>query len=287
MAESFKELLLLGGVPPETAVKLATLPLPAVRLSSRRLARDAEASVAASKLGGMPDVGPAFNWPSWKHRPLTFLCQLNLADVAQYPFCASLPTVGVLAFFYDQEQESWGFDPKDRGSWLVHFEPNPDLLQRRENPGAAQSPTGYPACALTPSEVQTLPAIDSLAVASLGLSPEERDVYSQVLEQIEAKRPGGAEHQVLGHPSPIQGDMQLECQLVSHGLYCGDPSGYTDPRARALETGAGDWHLLLQVDTDDTSEMMWGDCGRLYFWITDDALRRRAFEECWMILQCS
>ena len=43
----------------------------------------------------------------------------------------------------------------------------------------------------------------------------------------------------------------------------------------------------MQLDTDDTAEMMWGDCGRLYFWLTDHALRRRAFGESWMILQCS
>jgi uncharacterized protein YwqG len=47
------------------------------------------------------------------------------------------------------------------------------------------------------------------------------------------------------------------------------------------------WRLLMQIDTDDDGGMMWGDCGRLYFWMTDDALQRRAFEECWMILQCS
>ena len=41
---------------------------------------------------------------------------------------------------------------------------------------------------------------------------------------------------------------------------------------------AADWRLLLQLDTDDEASMMWGDLGRLYFWITGDALRRRAFD---------
>jgi uncharacterized protein YwqG len=81
--------------------------------------------------------------------------------------------------------------------------------------------------------------------------------------------------------------MQLECQLVSHGLYCGDPSGYDDPRARQLSAGAIRWQLLMQIDSDDNVNMMWGDCGRLYFWLNDDALQRRAFGESWMILQCS
>jgi len=144
MAESFEGLLLAGGVPQETARKLATLPLPAVRLSSRRLAQDSDAPVGASRLGGMPDLTRGFSWPSWKDRPLAFLGQVNLADVARYPFCSSLPHLGVLAFFYDREQETWGFDPKDRGSWLVHFEPNPALLQRCAPPETAASPAALP-----------------------------------------------------------------------------------------------------------------------------------------------
>jgi uncharacterized protein YwqG len=32
--------------------------------------------------------------------------------------------------------------------------------------------------------------------------------------------------------------------------------------------------------------MMWGDTGRLYFWVTEDALRRRAWTEVHLVLQC-
>jgi uncharacterized protein YwqG len=81
--------------------------------------------------------------------------------------------------------------------------------------------------------------------------------------------------------------MQTECQLVSNGLYCGDPSGYTDPKAAALMSGAMQWRLLFQLGSDDTTGMMWGDLGFLYFWINEDALRSRDFHKTWMILQCS
>ncbi len=68
--------------------------------------------------------------------------------------------------------------------------------------------------------------------------------------------------------------------------YCGDSTGYNDPQAKELKSGASEWRLLLQVDTDDDAGMMWGDCGRLYFWIRVDDLRRRDFDEVWTILQC-
>lgn len=81
--------------------------------------------------------------------------------------------------------------------------------------------------------------------------------------------------------------MDLECQLVSHGLYCGDASGYQATRAKELEAGRQDWILLLQLDTDDDAGMMWGDGGMLYFWIRKEDLERSRFDRCWMILQCS
>ena len=80
--------------------------------------------------------------------------------------------------------------------------------------------------------------------------------------------------------------MQLECQLVSNGLYCGNPSGYEGPRAEALREGAAAWRLLLQVDSEDDVGMMWGDAGRLYYWIRDEDLAAQNWDASWLILQC-
>ena len=65
-----------------------------------------------------------------------------------------------------------------------------------------------------------------------------------------------------------------------------DSSGYDDPRAKTLEAGAKDWRLLLQMDSDDDLDVMWGDAGILYFWIQADEARRGDFSNAWMILQC-
>ena len=231
-------------------------PQPAVRLRSRPGA----AAVGASKLGGAPDVRSGFAWPQRAGRPLQFLAQVNLADVARFPCASDLPSSGLLSFFYDAAEMPWGFDPKDRGSWVVRYEGDAAAFRSMEPPADA-----FVECVLEASEVETLPPDD----------------------QEEGGGEDGPQHRLLGHPSPIQGEMELECQLASNGVYVGDPSGYEGPRAKALAAGAADWRLLLQLDSDDDAAMMWGDLGRLYFWITGDALRRRAFDECWMVLQCS
>ncbi|TCD03493.1 DUF1963 domain-containing protein [Pedobacter psychroterrae] len=91
---------------------------------------------------------------------------------------------------------------------------------------------------------------------------------------------------LLGQPDVIQNEMELECELVTNGLYCGDPSGYNDPRAEKLRPNAKDWRLLLQIDSNEETEMMWGDVGRLYFWIKEEDLAAKRFENSWCILQC-
>jgi uncharacterized protein YwqG len=80
--------------------------------------------------------------------------------------------------------------------------------------------------------------------------------------------------------------MDLECQLVTNGIYCGEATGYHNPRRKELESGGKDWILLLQLDSDDNTEMMWGDSGMLYFWIKKEDLKKRKFENAWMISQC-
>lgn len=119
------------------------------------------------------------------------------------------------------------------------------------------------------------------------LSDEESDAYFEYSASVERfgekKR---ANHHLLGHSDNVQGDMQLEAQLVTNGLYCGNSTGYKDPRRKTLEATADDWTLLLQLDSDDKGEFMWGDAGMLYFWIRKQDLAENRFDRIWMTLQC-
>jgi uncharacterized protein YwqG len=98
-------------------------------------------------------------------------------------------------------------------------------------------------------------------------------------------------HHLLGYADPIQdGRMDLQCQLITHGLSLGHDSYFEDPRRLELERGASDWRLLLQIDTDAGDEgfgSMWGDAGRIYYWIQRQALEARSFDHCWLVLQCA
>jgi hypothetical protein len=148
-------------------------------------------------------------------------------------------------------------------------------------PGGVPDEGRFPAVGLSPHLELTFAPWESFMVESLGMTREEVSAYAGVLVAGDMTI-----HRLLGHPDPVQGDMQLECQLVTNGLYCGNASGYRDPRAAELRPGAVDWRLLFQVDSQDEAGMMWGDVGRLYYWIRYHDLIAGHWDLSWLILQC-
>lgn len=250
-----------------------------VRIESYPLGTGQRAG-SRSRLGGDPDLPDDVVWPTFGGVPQSFIAQIDLADV--HPLIPGvLPEAGLLSFFYDSAQSVWGFDPADAAACrVVRFPPDAELHSRR-------SPVDHPryvrfeARSLRFERDVTFCPYESFELELLDLSRDELAAYADVLGDALL---GG--HRLLGHASSIQGDMQLECQLVSNGLNCGDGSGYRDARAEALRPGAADWRLLLQVDTDDAARMMWGDCGMLYWWMRDDDIRNARWDRAHLILQC-
>ncbi len=251
---------------------------------SVRLIPDPAAAVlpGGSRLGGRPALPESRPWPTQDGLPLSLIAQLDLAELARHDSDKALPSDGLLLFFYDAaSQQGWGFDPDDRGSSAVVHVPADEVAGERPPPAPIPVEGVFPPIALTPSVELTFVPWESATVKSFGMSQDDWYAYAEALPES-----NGTRHRLLGHPDPIQGDMQLECQLASNGLYCGDPSGYKDPRAARLRPGAVEWRLLLQVDTEDQVNMMWGDVGRIYYWIRDEDLAARRWDRSWLVLQC-
>jgi uncharacterized protein YwqG len=237
-----------------------------------------------SKIGGVPDVPADFHWPVWKDIPLSFLCQLDLSDIPELPDNYGMPTSGYLYFFYDQEQSTWGFDPKDKGSWHITYVEHDKKLIKSELPTGMDKFFVYHEKTVEFSRIDTYPDWQDERLNKLNLTDAQIDKYIALCSSVFQNEPA---HQLFGHPLPVQGnDMDLECQLVSNGLYCGDPSGYKNRKAKKLAAARTNWILLLQLDSDDDAGMMWGDVGKLYFWIRKQDLKEKRFQNAWMILQC-
>jgi uncharacterized protein YwqG len=234
-----------------------------------------------TKIGGQPEMSGRFDWPFWNGDALSFVAQLELAELGGGSILDGLPDQGRLFFFYDSEQRAWGFDPKDKGAWSVLFDTSIGIAAPLQPPASLPPHGRFRELTLEAFPAKSHPSTDRIGVGFGELTTEEWD------EVEDRYRPSSPIHQIGGYPTPVQGDdMELECQLASNGIYVGNPDGYRSPEARALQSGAEDWLLLLQVDNDDGAGMMWGDVGMLYFWIRRQDLANRDFSNVWMILQC-
>lgn len=260
--------------------------LPSIRMQAHP-ADEGSSDIGRSRIGGLPDLPPGTPWPEWKGSPLSFICQINLSDVAPCDAEKSLPESGILYLFYDAEQGVWGFDPKDLGgSKVMYFDGDPSDLAPVAKPPQLPDEAVFKPLDVDFSCELTYPGWESIYIQRMGMTRDEQFAYGDVVESLQGSDEDHPISRMLGHPDPVQGEMQLECQLVTHGLYCGDETGYKDPRRTELEKGATDWLLLLQIDSHEDAGMMWGDMGRLYVWIPETALRMRDFEKAWLILQC-
>ncbi|MFZ1042369.1 MAG: YwqG family protein [Anaerolineales bacterium] len=286
MKESINELILQYG-PPRLIPAIQDNVRESLILRTRQVSEE-QLPLGRTKIGGRPDLPNHIHWPTWQDKPLSFIAQINLADLPKYEFLNTLPSEGILSFFYSAEQETWGYNPKDKGSWRVIYLEDKGL-QRQNCPSNFPNEGKYENCTVEFHHSVTIPNLESPYIdLEYGKSKrEEIDQYINLKDHLqEFLGEGNRINRFLGHPEQQQNDMQIECQLVSHGLYLGDGSGHDDPKAKELSAGAKDWELLLQIDSDDNAKMMWGDVGCIYYWIQREDLQLRNFDSAWMVLQC-
>ena len=176
-------------------------------------------------------------------RPLCFVAQLQLADLAPLNGDGLLPGAGLLSFFCCPSDLG-----RDGAGLVLYSEPGAALVRARAPAELAPDDRIAPARIEPAAELTGLPWA-SAQLDRLGLSSQQRVAYGEALGQMDDV----PVHRMLGHPQAVQHDPR-----DGHRATC----------------------LLLQVDSDDDLGMMWGDAGRLYYLIADEDLRARRFDRC-------
>jgi uncharacterized protein YwqG len=265
------------------ADRLASVITTSIRLQTAA-ATEAKLAVGSSRLGGTPDLAPGMPRPVCNGVPMAFTAQIRLSDAVAHDPDACLPRSGMLYFFYEAREQKWGFDPKDRDNWkVIYHDGDPGTLQAAEPPANLPKESRFRCCRITFSTEISVPPYESGIVERLRLSDTEGDAYVGLLDALERREPI---HRLLGYPEPIQEDMQAECQFAANGVDAGGSNGENEARSAGLRKGITDWRLLLQIDSDDSLGTMWGDAGRIYFWIREQDLKNRDFAQVWLRLQC-
>lgn len=204
------------------------------------------AAVGSSRLGGDPDLASNTPWPQVDGRPLAFVAQLDLAALALVGCAPPLPAEGLLSLFVLPSDIGFG------NTFAVLYAPSDSHLESAQPPAALADGDRFVALALRPGHELSLPPPTARAVQRLGLSDAEAAAYAEIVAHGDQPM-----HRVLGHPALIQ---------------------TSDPRDDDAEL-----MLLMQIDSEDANGMHWGDCGRLYVWITARDLAARRFEHATMI----
>lgn len=247
----------------------------------------AEAMRSGSRIGGLPSLPAGVAWPQHDGKSLSLIAEIDLASQPEVLAADGLPPDGTLLFFYEAEQSTWGFDPKDAGSFAVIYVPRGAPVVLADWPDDLPDYARFTPVPVSAVPTTLLPPWESGAIGDLRLGGEQLEAYQNLLERLMDDQEWATRCLLGGYPDQIQGEMTLECAMVAAGLYCGDDKAYQDPRMPELRRRAREWRLLLQVASLDEAGMMWGDAGCLYYWIHEDDLRARRFERAWMILQCS
>lgn len=257
---------------PATHASVANYARLAFRAVAKRMPKgDESLGVSASKWGGAPDLPADAAVP-----PLALIAQVNLARLPTQALAhAGVPTGGLLSFFYDLERQPSGLVPSDGplGSSVIYTPSSASFVRLP----AGQS-KGLRPCELVVRAELTIPAAESSDYQAVcdGKDLDAAAAYLHLLQAIEAVS-GGVSHRLLGHPTPVQGNLQLAAELVSRGLDAGSPKSYQGLASDVLAKSRR-WRLLLQVDSATEIEWSWGDAGRLYFLIPEEDLREMRFD---------
>ena len=127
-------------------------------------------------------------------------------------------------------------------------------------------------------------AEDDVDEAYAWYASSRRGLGDEFLADMDAQFMGNQpRHKLGGFAENIQGDVRAEFAAALDSA--GKPSGTAD-WAKATEK-ATEWELLLQIDSDDQLNVMWGDAGMIYFGLRREDLTSARFENSSVILQCS
>lgn len=280
----------------EIAERLKKLCLNSVTLDIRG---EASHVSGATRFGGKPDVPAGFVWPYFetdtfddkhiKSRPLAFIAQFNLSEISVYDAEGLLPRSGTLAFFYELGSQRWGFDPKDGGCARVYWFHEWEDLSPAEFPEDLREDFRLPALNITAKVEKSYPGNEDYYLNRTDYRQTIYD-FTAAEERLGIKYPENCS-KLLGWADVIQGNMTSECELTARG-YTSDEvwNGGKFPKEELakIEENANEWTLLFQLDTVEHEgfELMFGDGGRIYFYIRKDDLKAKRFDRVWLILQC-
>lgn len=245
-----------------------------------RLGEAGQGTAGESRIGGIPDLPDSLPWPMDPrlNRSLSFLLQINLAEVP--PFAGNpLPTAGMLYLFADENE--------DAAEQVILYRGSEPLRPRAPAPGTEFVTDWFDE--LVPhrlrfelaADIPRWATEDFYALLQSVDAEDEEDGLSDLGSAVSA----GAVGKLLGHASGIGHDPREDAYVVREE----NPAWLYDYEKRGTldMSRAARWTNLLEVDSADAVDLMFGDAGYLQVLVHADDLQRQDLSRVYVNLQSS
>ncbi|MDQ0230104.1 YwqG family protein [Metabacillus malikii] len=225
-----------------------------------------QTGIYQSKFGGNPYFPKNMEYPvDYSGKPMKLLAQINFAEV---PHLEPFPEKGILQFFIAAYDDLMGldFDRKvDGDTYQVIY--HEDILEEgiliKEFPKIDEEHKDF--CFPFTSEVGLEFSIEYEALGMSDFRAEEQLAEINFDEVIDEEE-GTELWDIFAEEVSNDGH-----KIGGYGFFT-----QTDPR----EYGSGDYNiLLLQIDTDNSNDIMWGDSGVGNFFIREQDLKNLDFSK--------
>ena len=208
-----------------------------------------------SKVGGQPYLPKGLDWPMAPDgQTLCFLAQINFAEV---PALEPFPSKGIVQFFINDD-DLYGMDFDDGenpDTFRVLF--HPEVIEQESLLQTKLPSTDWEAELLPHHPDESYPLVFTIDEEVVPISDCQ---FYQFFGSEFFRQFGENEWDVMG---------QLEKSIRSQGHKIGGYAYFTQDDPRRLEDPM---ILLLQLDSDERMDLMWGDMGVGHFFIRKNDL---------------
>lgn len=250
--------------------------------------------IGKTKLGGCPDLTKKISWATSKcdNKYLTFLGQINCEEVQKFDKEELLPKKGMLYFFFN-------LDSGDDGKVIFSEEANelekavpPEEFKEQKKSFFQRLFTGKSKKRiLEENQVEiyneyNIPSWDSLRLERIQkitktdikpINAFEKGIFEDSYEKEETETTSN--HHLIGNYKGIQNEYH-ELNFIDFEI-----EDFEKMTVAEIEK-ALKWKLLFQFDSDDNLEISWGDWGRIYFFIHEEDLKNKNFNNVKISADC-
>ena len=220
------------------------------------------AGIGFSKHGGQPDVPEDFQWPlDNNNRPLSLLLQINCSDLTSLVSEDYLPKSGHLYFFYELGEQNW--EGAENSIHVIYIDTRHKELHRIDFPKTLANEFRLKERVISFKTKDSYPTFQDLS--------NQNTEYQYIVDKVESF-------------NEARNRLQSESSINAIGTMF----GYADLIHDVIVNDLNANILLLQLFSieDDSYELLFGDCGKIYFYISPQDLKNKDFKNLKFELQC-